>query len=77
MKRTAVKILLLVIIILNPFFLAAEEGKKVIKFGHAYGENSAVIFKKYAPLIHLLSKELDREIIFVLTNTYEENAERL
>ncbi len=66
------KILLVIIIILYPFSMSAEENKKVIKFGHAYGESSAVIFKKYAPLIHLLSEELDRKIIFVLSNTYEE-----
>ena len=45
------KILLIIIIILYPFSISAEENKKVIKFGHAYGESSAVIFKKYAPLI--------------------------
>ena len=69
------KILLFILIILHPFCLTAEENKQVIKFGHAYGENSAVIFKKYATLIHLLSKELDREIVFILTNTYEEMQE--
>ncbi|MDX9802214.1 MAG: phosphate/phosphite/phosphonate ABC transporter substrate-binding protein [Spirochaetia bacterium] len=51
----------------------ADDGEsKIIKFGHAYGENSAVIFNKYAPLIHLLSTELDCKIVFVLKNTYEE-----
>ena len=75
MSSTSGKILLFLLIILHPFYITAEENRQVIKFGHAYGENSAVIFKKYAPLIHLLSKELDREIIFVLTNTYEEMQE--
>ncbi len=69
------RILAIILITLCSFSLAAEENRKVIKFGHAYGENSAVIFKKYAPLIHLLSRELDRKILFVLTNTYEEMQE--
>ncbi len=51
---------------------ADENKSRIIKFGHAYGENSAVIFNKYAPLIHLLSTELDRKVVFVLKNTYEE-----
>lgn len=66
------KLLFVILIVFSPIIASTEENKQVLKFGHAYGENSAVIFKKYAPLIHLLSKELDRDISFVLTNTYEE-----
>ena len=69
------KRLLLICILLisaSAMTLSADEKKTAIRFGHAYGENSAVIFNKYSSLIHLLSRELDRKVVFVLTNTYEE-----
>lgn len=65
---------LLLLIIIPPAYLPGADGTdtRPVRFGHAYGENSAVIFNKFAPLIHLLSGELDRKVVFVLTNTYEE-----
>ena len=71
MYLSARRIIFIMILLFSRQTIYSEE-KRPIKFGHAYGENSAVIFKKYAPLIHLLSENIGREITFVLTNTYEE-----
>ncbi|GEM_PF-2503479 len=44
----------------------------VLKFGHATGENPAIIFGKYSKLIRYLSKKLDRKIVFVQRKGYED-----
>ncbi len=73
MAKRKDKFFIIILLLILPFISFADpEVEKPLKFGHAYGENSAVIFNKYAPLIHLLSAELNRKIVFVLTNTYEE-----
>ena len=57
--------------IASAIYIYSDEPKKILKFGHATGENPAIIFEKYAPLVTYLSKKLNRKIIFIQKKTYK------
>lgn len=72
-KRKLIISFLFIIVIASHVF--AEEKEKqpaTIKFGHASGETSSIIRKKYSLLLSLMSESLECEINFIHKKTYEE-----
>ncbi len=49
-----------------------SQNNRPLKFGHATGENPAVIFGKYSKLLEYLSEKLNRKIVFIQQKTYED-----
>ncbi len=49
--------------------------QNILRFGHATGENPAIIFGKYSKLLDYLSQKLNRKVIFIQQKTYEDTQE--
>ncbi len=52
-----------------------QHNNRTLRFGHATGENPAIIFGKYSKLLDYLSKKLKRKIVFIQQKTYEDTQE--
>ena len=71
-----IKILILLTVnltFLTPLF--SENNAKQITFGYTSGENPAVIYEKFIPLLQLISEKLQVEINYLQTYTYMETQE--
>jgi phosphonate transport system substrate-binding protein len=75
-------ILFLVLFTLFPYSLSADEQLfsektdiELLRFGFATGENPAIIFEKFTPLLTLLSRAIDIPIEFYQTYSYRETQE--
>lgn len=48
----------------------AQHIDATLRFGHITAENPTIIFKKYKPILNIISKEIGAEVILVQTTSY-------